>query len=166
MSKDKHDPKQNIKKKSKVLVNDNYETKYGFHMPENYVYKAQKGLNEEVVKQISSIKEEPKWMTEFRLNAYKTFLEKPLPMWGADLTKINFDNIYYYLKPLQSEKKTWSDVPDEMKETFERLGVPQAEREFLSGIKAQYDSEVIYGSLRKELEDDGVIFMGTDEALK
>ena len=166
MSKDKHDPKQNIKKKSKVLVNENYETKYGFHMPENYVYKSEKGLNEEVVRQISAMKGEPEWMTTFRLNAYKTFLEKPLPMWGADLTKIDFDNIYYYLKPLQSEKKTWADVPDEMKETFERLGVPQAEREFLSGIKAQYDSEVIYGSLRKELEDDGVIFMGTDEALK
>ena len=166
MSKDKHDPKQNSKKKSKVLVNENYETKYGFHMPENYVYKAQKGLNAEVVKRISKIKEEPEWMTAFRLNAYKTFLEKPLPMWGADLTKIDFDNIYYYLKPLMSEKKTWSDVPDEMKETFERLGVPQAEREYLAGIKAQYDSEVIYGSLKKELEDDGVIFMGTDEALK
>jgi len=174
MSKDtKHDPlkaksSKTAKEKSPITldVNNNYKDKYGFNMPETYVYKTQKGLNEDVIRQISAMKGEPEWMLNYRLHAYKIFLEKKMPTWGGDLSKINFDDIYYYLKPTQNQQKSWEDVPSQMKETFERLGIPQAEREYLSGVKAQYDSEVIYGSLRQELEDEGIIFLGTDEALK
>ncbi|OGC56259.1 Fe-S cluster assembly protein SufB [candidate division WWE3 bacterium RIFCSPLOWO2_12_FULL_36_10] len=152
--------------KQKININANYKTKYGFNVAENYVYKTEKGLNEEVVKKISEMKDEPKWMRDFRLRAYKIFKEKPMPTWGGDLSKIDFDNIFYYLKPTDNQKRDWEDVPIEMKETFEKLGIPQAERQHLAGVKAQFDSEVIYGSLLKELEDEGIIFLGTDEALK
>lgn len=150
---------------TKISINANYATQYGFNVKEEFVFKAEKGLSEDIVKQISHLKHEPEWMRDFRLNGYRTFLTKPMPTWGADLSAIDFDDIYYYLKPTQDVEKTWDDVPDQMKTTFERLGVPQAEREFLAGVKAQFDSEVIYGSLMQELTEQGVIFMGTDEAL-
>lgn len=140
--------------------------KEGFHMPENYKFKSKKGLNEDVIRELSKMKNEPKWMLEFRLKAYKLFLQKKMPEWGADLSQINFDEIYYYIRPTDKAEKTWEDVPDDVKTTFERLGVPQAERQFLAGVKAQYDSEIVYGSLKKELEEQGVIFLGTDEALQ
>jgi len=144
----------------------NYKAKYGFSAPEKHVFKAQKGLNEDVVRQISEIKDEPEWMLEFRLKALEIYNRKPLPTWGGDLSQINFDDIYYYVKPIDKAERSWDDVPEEMKDTFERLGVPRAEREFLAGVKAQYDSEVIYDSLRKELSEEGIIFMSTDDALK
>jgi len=153
-------------KDTQISINANYSTQYGFNVKEEFVFKAERGLSETVISQISQLKKEPEWMHMFRLNAYKTFLTKPMPSWGADLSDINFDDIYYYLKPTQDVERTWDDVPDQMKSTFERLGVPQAEREFLAGVKAQFDSEVIYGSLMEELADQGVIFMGTDEALR
>lgn len=153
-------------KDTQISINANYATQYGFNVKEEFVFKAEKGLSETVINQLSQLKKEPEWMHKFRLNAYKTFLTKPMPSWGADLSEINFDDIYYYLKPIQDVERTWDDVPDQMKSTFERLGVPQAEREFLAGVKAQFDSEVIYGSLMEELSDQGVIFMGTDEALQ
>ncbi len=153
-------------KPKQISVNSNYEEKYGFHMPENFVFKSRKGLDEEIVKEISFHKKEPAWMTKFRLDAYDIFTKKPTPNWGGDLSGIKYEDIYYYLKPTDHEGRSWSDVPAEMKETFDRLGVPAAEKEYLSGVKAQYDSEVIYGSLRSELEEEGVIFLGTDEALK
>lgn len=153
-------------KDTQISINANYATQYGFNVKEEFVFKAEKGLSETVINQLSKLKNEPEWMHKFRLNAYKTFLTKPMPSWGADLSEINFDDIYYYLKPIQDVERTWDDVPDQMKSTFERLGVPQAEREFLAGVKAQFDSEVIYGSLMEELSDQGVIFMGTDEALQ
>ncbi len=140
--------------------------KEGFYMPDTSKFKSKKGLNEDVIREISKMKNEPEWMLEFRLNAYKLFLEKKMPDWGADLSGIKFDDIHYYIKPTDRQEKKWDDVPDDLKTTFERLGVPQAEREFLSGVKAQYDSEIVYGSLKKELADQGVIFMGTDEALQ
>jgi Fe-S cluster assembly scaffold protein SufB len=112
------------------------------------------------------MKNEPKWMLDFRLRAYKLFKNKPTPSWEGDLTEIDYDNIFYYLKPTKDENKSWDDVPAEMKNTFERLGIPQAEREYLAGVKAQFDSEVIYGSLQAELQEQGVIFLGTDDALK
>ena len=149
-----------------VSVNANYKEQYGFNVKEQFVFKSEKGLNEHVVTQISTLKHEPQWMHDFRQHSLKTFFEKPMPSWGADLSGINFDDIYYYLKPTDHAEKTWDDVPEQMKNTFERLGVPQAEREFLAGVKAQFDSEIIYGSLQKELGDQGVIFMGTDEALQ
>lgn len=153
-------------KDTKISINANYATQYGFNVKEEFVFKAEKGLSETVIRQLSQLKTEPAWMLKFRLNAYKTFLEKPMPTWGPDLSAIDFDAIYYYLKPIQDVERTWDDVPDQMKSTFERLGVPQAEREFLAGVKAQFDSEVIYGSLMEELSEQGVIFMGTDEALQ
>jgi Fe-S cluster assembly protein SufB len=149
----------------KLKINTNYKDKYGFNVPENHVFKAQKGINADIVAQISKMKNEPQWMTEFRLKAYKIFEEKPNPTWGGDLSKIDYDSMYYYLKPTADQKRSWDDVPQEMKDTFERLGVPQAERQHLAGVKAQFDSEVIYGSLLAELEEQGIIFMGTDEAL-
>lgn len=147
-------------------IGADYASKYGFSNPDASVFKTSKGLNEGVIRQISKAKDEPVWMLEYRLNAYKAFLNKKMPEWGADLVGINFDEIYYYLKPVVGEKKTWEDVPENIKSTFERLGVPQAEREYLSGVKAQYDSEVAYSSLRGELEDEGIIFLSTDAALK
>ena len=155
-----------VKTNKKDPLNSDYKTKYGFSSPEKHDFKAQRGLNEDVVRQISAIKDEPEWMLEFRLKSFEIYNRKPIPTWGADLSKINFDEIFYYAKPEGGVEKNWENVPAEMKETFERLGVPQAEREFLSGVKAQYDSEVIYDSLRKELSDEGIIFMSTDDALK
>jgi len=124
------------------------------------------GLNQALIRQISGIKGEPKWMLDFRLEAYKTFLKQKNPTWGGDLSGIDYDKIRYYLNPGSNEKLNWSEVPQEIKETFEKLGIPQAEREFLAGVKAQYDSEVVYSSLREELEEEGVIFLSMDEGLK
>lgn len=154
------------KKKNVGVINSNYKAKYGFNVPENAVFKTEKGLNEEVVRQISEMKKEPKWMLDFRLKGLKIFNEKVLPEWGGNLKNIDFDNIYYYLKPTDGEGKSWADVPSDIKNTFDRLGIPEAEKMHLAGVKAQFDSEVVYGSLMKELSDEGVIFMGTDEALK
>src|SRR3989344_5871926 len=143
--------------------------KLGFHDDLKYSFISKKGITEETVAEISRIKKEPKWMTDFRLKAYKTFTEKKMPLWigdKKDLDDIKFDEIYYYLQPTDKQEKSWDDVPDEIKNTFDKIGVPQAEREFLGGVKSQYDSTVVYGSLMKELEDQGVIFLGTDEALQ
>lgn len=132
----------------------------------DYAYKSAKGLSEERIREISGMKNEPEWMLDIRLKALKIFYEKSMPTWGGDMSAINFDEIYYYLKPLANAGKTWDDVPAEIKATFEKIGVPQAEREALAGVKSQYDSEVIYGSLRKSLSDKGVVFLGMDEGLK
>src|SRR5690606_16012898 len=127
---------------------------------------AQKGLNEDVVKMISKIKGEPAWMTEFRLKSYKVFLEKKMPTWGADLSKIKFDDIYYYLRPTDKQVNSWEDLPAEIKETYDRIGVPEAEKKFLAGVSAQYESEVVYESINKQLEKDGVLFMDMDSGLR
>ena len=147
-------------------IRETYATKFGFNMPEAPFSKAQMGLSEDVVREISKNKGEPEWMLEYRLKAYEAFKQKPMPSWGADLSHIDLQNIYYYIKPTGAEKRTWEDVPENIKTTFDRLGVPQAEREYLSGVKAQYDSEVVYSSLMDELEEEGVIFLSTDEALR
>lgn len=143
---------------------DNYQ--WGFAYPEVSVHKAQKGLSAEVVTQISKWKKEPTWMLEQRLKAYQTFLQKPMPQWGANLNEILFDDIYYYLKPVKEQGRTWDDVPDSMKKTFDRLGIPEAEKKFLAGVGAQYDSEVIYHSLIESLTRKGVIFTDMDTALR
>lgn len=145
-------------------ASDNY--KFGFHYDDKPVFKAPKGLSEDIVKLISNKKEEPEWMLNRRLSGYKVFKDKPMPTWGADLSGIKFDDIYYYVRPVDEQGKTWDDVPQEIKETFERLGIPEAERAFLAGVKAQYDSEVIYGSIEKQLKDQGVVFLDTDSGLK
>ncbi len=143
--------------------NLNFDYRFGFSMPEKSVFKAKKGLTTDIVKKISHIKHEPSWMTESRLKAFKIFSEKPLPSFGPSLAHIDFDNLYYYLKPTDHQVQKWEDLPKEIKETYDRIGVPEAEKKYLSGVSAQYDSEVVYESVQKELTKDGVIFcdMGT-----
>ena len=151
-----------------IEVNKNYEEQYGFHDPEKFVFKAKKGLSKKVVEEISSMKGEPDWMRTFRLRSLEAFLKKPLPAWAdlSILSQIDFENIYYYLKPTEKEGRTWEEVPSEIKETFDKLGIPEAERKFLAGVTAQYESEVVYHSIREDLEKQGVIFLGMDDGLK
>jgi Fe-S cluster assembly protein SufB len=138
----------------------------GFHVPENYAFKSQKGLNETIVAQISEMKGEPSWMRDFRLKSLKLFEKRPMPTWGADLSGINFDDIYYYIKPVREQGKTWNDIPSEIKDTFDRLGIPQAEQKYLAGVTAQYESEAVYHKVREDLEKLGVIFTDMDTALR
>jgi Fe-S cluster assembly protein SufB len=147
------------------FIQEKYEHGYSFDN-KDYSFKADEGLTEDVVKQISSMKKEPEWMLKQRLAGFKEFQQKKNPSWGADLSKLNFDDLSYYLKPTDNQAKSWDDVPPEVKETFDRIGVPEAEREFLAGVKAQYDSEVVYGSLKQTWEKDGVIFLSMDEGLE
>jgi Fe-S cluster assembly protein SufB len=149
-----------------ALVNQDYATKYGFSDTEDYVFKAERGLNEGIIRAMSLSKGEPEWMLDIRLKAYYHFLERPMPAWGADLSGIDFDNIYYYIKPSEREGDTWEDVPSYIKDTFDKLGIPQAEQKFLSGVAAQYESEVVYHNIKKELSEKGVIFLGMDEGLR
>ena len=147
-------------------INVEYEKKYGFRDPEAYVFKARKGLDRQVVEEISAIKGEPDWMRQFRLKALDIFLQKPMPTWGGDLSGIDFNDIYYYIKPTPRTGDQWEDVPEYIKKTFDRLGIPEAERKFLAGVGAQYESEVVYHNVRKDLESKGVIFLSTDDAVK
>ncbi len=139
---------------------------FGFAMPERSVLKTPRGLNEDVVRAISRYKGEPAWMNDFRLKAHAVFKSKTMPTWGADLSRIRFDDIYYYLKPVNEQGRTWDDVPAEMKRTFDRLGIPEAEKKFLAGVGAQYDSEVIYHSVKASLAKQGVIFTDMDTGLR
>ncbi|MCS6937377.1 MAG: Fe-S cluster assembly protein SufB [Candidatus Bipolaricaulota bacterium] len=142
-------------------------SRYDFKFPtDRYEYVLKPGLSREVIEEISSIKNEPKWMREFRLQAYEIFLKKPMPTWGADLSAINFDTITYYATPTDKSARSWDDVPEEVKKTFDRLGIPEAERKFLAGVGAQYDSEVLYHSIREDLAKKGVVFLSMDEGLK
>ena len=138
----------------------------GFHMAENYVFKSERGLSTKIVEQISEMKGEPDWMRKFRLKSLALFEKRPMPTWGADLSGIDFDNIFYYIKPMQEQGRTWDDVPAEIKETFDRLGIPQAERKYLAGVTAQYESEAVYHKVREDLEKLGVIFTDMDTALR
>src|SRR5689334_20421794 len=139
--------------------------KYDFRTESKYVFKARKGIDPEIVNQISEMKGEPAWMRDFRLKSLEIFNSKPMPHWGGDIA-INFQDVYYYLKPADHQGKTWDDVPEEIKKTFDRLGIPEAEKKFLAGVKAQFESEVVYGSLQEELGKKGVIFTDTDTALR
>lgn len=152
--------------KQQIPTPINFEYKYGFSMPENNMFKAEKGISEDVVRMISRMKDEPKWMTEFRLKAYKIFTEKKMPEWGADLSKIDFDNIYYFIRPTGEQVSSWEDLPKEIKDTYDKIGVPEAEKKFLAGVSAQYESEVVYESVTKELTKQGVIFCDMDTGLK
>ncbi len=149
----------------KTLIEDEYE--YGF-MDEDHqaVYKTGRGLTRDTVIEISKYKNEPEWMLDFRLKSYDTFLSKPMPEWGADLSIVNIDNTIFYSKPSEKVEKSWDDVPTDVKETFEKLGIPEAEAKFLSGVSTQYDSEVVYENMLTEVEEKGVIFMDTDRALR
>ncbi len=147
------------------LVKDERD-QFAFHDDIVYLAQTKRGLTRETVEEISAFKNEPDWMLQFRLRAYDHFLKRKMPTWGGRLDKIDFDKIVYYRKPSEREEKSWDDVPDKIKATFEKLGIPEAERKFLAGVGAQYDSEVVYHSVREELSKIGVVFMGTDQALK
>ncbi|TMN21273.1 Fe-S cluster assembly protein SufB [Lentibacillus cibarius] len=140
--------------------------KYGFHDKDVSVFRSGRGLTREVVEEISRMKEEPQWMLDYRLNALEKFYKKPMPQWGGDLSELNFDEIVYYVKPSERQGKTWDEVPDEIKQTFDKLGIPEAEQKYLAGVSAQYESEVVYHNLKEDLEELGIIFKDTDTALK
>ena len=146
--------------------NLNFEYKFGFSMPQKYRYKTKRGLTVDTVKDISRIKQEPSWMTDFRLSSYRVFLQKKMPNWGADLTGIHFDDIVYYIRPTDTQASSWEDLPSEIKETYDKIGVPQAEKKFLAGVSAQYESEVVYESISRELRKQGVLFCDMDTGLK
>jgi Fe-S cluster assembly protein SufB len=147
-------------------LRSDYAERYGFHDAEDYVFKSRPGLSREVVEELSRMKQEPDWMREFRLRSLEIFLKKPMPTWGGDLSGIDFDKILYYVKASQQQERDWDDVPEYIKSTFDKLGIPEAERKFLAGVGAQYESEVVYHNLQKNLEDQGVIFLDTDTALR
>jgi len=140
--------------------------RFGFSMPERYAFKSRKGLDEEIVKEISGHKQEPEWMLEFRLKALEYFSARPLPTWGGDLSQIHFDDIYYYIKPIQDKAKSWEELPEEIKRTYDAIGIPEAEKKFLAGVSAQYESEVVYKSLDAQLKKQGVVFLDMDSGLQ
>jgi len=142
-------------------------SKYDFKdSTDMYVHLSKKGLSKDTVTAISKMKDEPQWMLDFRLRSYEIFMKKPMPAWGGDLSKIDFQNIYYYAKATEKAEKNWDDVPAEVKNTFDKLGIPEAEKKFLAGVGAQYESEVVYHSLREDLAKQGVLFLDTDAALR
>jgi len=151
---------------AQALKNDDY--KFGFSDPEHYVFKSRKGLDASIVTDISKMKKEPEWMLEARLKALDIFFKKPMPNWGDTelMGQIDFQNMYYYLKPTEGISADWANVPDDIKRTFDKIGIPEAEQKFLAGVTAQYDSEAVYHSIKKELTDLGVIFTDMDTALK
>ncbi len=141
-------------------------SKYSFRDSEKPVFKTPKGLSEAVVREISRQHDEPAWMLELRLKALEIFLQQPMPEWGADLSDIDFDDLHYYIRPSEHQSTNWDDVPEYIKNTFDRLGIPQAERKFLAGVGAQYESEVVYHNLKKKWTDLGVVFCDMSEAPK
>jgi Fe-S cluster assembly protein SufB len=157
-----------IKNTNVADIGEDYESKYGFHDPEEYFHKGAKGLNHEVVEMISRLKKEPDWMRAIRHEALDTFIAKPMPRWGNTelLNSIDFEDIYYYIRPMENMGKTWEDVPENIKKTFDRLGIPEAERKFLAGVSAQYESEVIYHSLKEDLVKQGIVFLDMDGGLR
>lgn len=149
-----------------ATIGSDYTEKYGFRDPENYVFKSERGLTRQVVEQISYMKGEPDWMRERRLQAYEHNLTRPMPAWGGDLAGLSLDDIYYYVRPAEKEAGDWDDVPEDIKRTFDRLGIPEAEQKFLAGVGAQYESEMVYHKVQQHLEDMGVIFLSSDDGLK
>jgi Fe-S cluster assembly protein SufB len=148
-------------------INADYTERYGFHDAENYLYKADKGLTRQTVEMISDFKSEPQWMRDFRLKAYEHFLARPQPTWGSPmLAEVDYDDIRYFVRASERAERSWDDVPEDVKKTFDRLGIPEAERKFLSGVGAQYESESVYHQVNEQLEAQGVIFMDMDSALR
>ena len=152
--------------KDEKLIESIGEYKYGFKDPEVHVFKSKKGLDEEIVRQISEMKNEPEWMLKFRLKALAHFQDRPTPTWGPDLSTLDLDDIYYYVKPIDKEGKSWDDIPESIKNTFDRLGIPEAEQKFLAGVGAQYESEMIYHSIQERLAEQGVIFKSIEHGLQ
>jgi len=160
-------PEVVTEKRELAGINSDYKEKFGFHDPETgYAYKAPKGLSREVVESISSYKDEPRWMRDFRLKALEHFQARPTPTWGGNLAQIDFDDIHYFVRASETNSRDWSEVPEDIKNTFDRLGIPEAERKFLSGVGAQYESEVVYHQVNEKLEAQGVIFTDMDTALR
>ena len=160
-------PEAVAEKRELAGINADYKEKFGFHDPETgYAYKAPKGLTREVVESISEYKDEPQWMRDFRLKALEHFESRPTPTWGGNLGQIDFDDIHYFVRASDKNSRDWSEVPDDIKNTFDRLGIPEAERKFLSGVGAQYESEVVYHQVNEKLEAQGVIFTDMDTALR
>ncbi len=149
-------------------IGSDYETRYGFRDPEEYFHKGAKGLDHDLIEMMSRMKKEPDWMKEFRHKALDIFLSKPMPRWGDTelLNSIDFENIYYYIKPIEMQGKSWDDIPENIKNTFEKLGIPEAEKKFLAGVSVQYESEVVYHSLKEDLEKQGVVFLDMDSGLQ
>src|SRR3984885_11615043 len=148
-------------------INSDYDERYGFHDAENYLFKAPKGINREIVEKISEFKSEPQWMRDFRLKALEYFFERPQPTWGSPmLAEVDYDDIHYFVRASERAERSWDDVPEDVKNTFDRLGIPEAERKFLSGVGAQYESEVVYHQINEELTAKGVIFTDMDTALR
>ncbi|MUK89995.1 Fe-S cluster assembly protein SufB [Ornithinibacillus sp. L9] len=142
------------------------EYKYGFSDKDVSIFRTERGLTRKVVEEISRMKEEPQWMLDYRLKALEHFYERPMPQWGGDLSGLDFDEIVYYVKPSERQGRSWDEVPDEIKQTFDKLGIPEAEQKYLAGVSAQYESEVVYHSLKEDLEELGIVFKDTDTALK
>jgi Fe-S cluster assembly protein SufB len=160
-------PEVLAEKRELAGLNSDYKEKFGFNDPETgYAYKAPKGLTREIVETISDFKEEPQWMRDFRLKALENFEQRPTPKWGGDLDQIDFDDIHYFVRASDKNSRDWSEVPEDIKYTFDRLGIPEAERKFLSGVGAQYESEVVYHQVNEKLEEQGVIFTDMDTALR
>src|SRR5487761_905346 len=148
-------------------INSDYTERYGFHDAENYLYKAPKGINRELVAKISEFKSEPQWMRDFRIKAFDYFLARPQPTWGSPmLAEVDYDDIHYFVRASERAERSWDDVPEDVKNTFDRLGIPEAERKFLSGVGAQYESEVVYHQINEDLVKQGVIFTDMDTALR
>ena len=141
------------------------EYEYGFHVPEDYFFKSGRGLSHELVEAIAEHKSEPEWMRKFRHKSLDYFLARPLPTWGGDLTQIDFDDIFYYIKPTEKQADSWEDLPADIKDTWDRLGIPEAEKKYLAGVGAQYESEVVYHKLQADLEAKGVLFLDMDSGL-
>jgi Fe-S cluster assembly protein SufB len=150
-----------------AYINADYTERYGFHDAENYLYKAPKGINREIVEKISEMKDEPQWMRDFRLKSLDYFLARPMPTWGSPmLAEVDFDDIHYFVRASERAERSWDEVPEDVKKTFDRLGIPEAERQFLAGVGAQYESEVVYHQVRKDLEEQGVQFVDMDTGLR
>ena len=142
------------------------EYQFGFKDPETFVFKTRKGLDEEVVRQISAMKDEPDWMLQFRLKALRYYQAREIPTWGADLSDLDLGDIFYYVKPTEGEGRTWDEVPETIKNTFSKLGIPEAEQKYLAGVGAQYDSEMIYHNIHEELQRKGVVFVSIEDGLR
>ena len=142
------------------------EYQYGFKDPETSVYKSGKGLSEEIVRTISAMKQEPEWMLEFRLKALAHFMKRPMPTWGPDLSNLDLEDIYYYVRPTEVSENNWDDVPETIRNTFDKLGIPEAEQKFLAGVGAQYESEMVYHSIQENLAKQGVIFLSIEDGLR
>src|ERR1700716_187694 len=143
-------------------IGSDYAIKYGFSVTEDYFFKSGRGVSHELVDAISSHKNEPDWMRKFRHKSLDYFLARPLPAWGGNVAEIDFDNIFYYIRPTEKQAKSWEDLPPDIRNTWDRLGIPEAEKNFLAGVGAQYESEVVYHKLKQELADQGVLFLDMD----